>query len=89
MPATTHLQLYRWTVNGPNDDGDYEIEDHEGDVVDEVSTLDDAIQVCTERATESYRERLWDAITGTDVDGFPLFTLQAIAEMLGHTAESL
>jgi len=87
MTTTALFTLYRWTVTGdPNEDGNYEVLDHDGDVVDECTILEDAIDSCTQGATESYRERLWEAICDTDVDDFPTYILQAIADQLGYNA---
>ena len=90
MTATKSLfSLHHWSVVGPNEDDNFEIVDQDGDVMDEATTLEDAIEACTEQATESYRQRLWDAITETDPDDFPLYILQAIADQLGHNAQTL
>ena len=88
METATLFTMHRWTV-AKNEDGNYDIFDHEGDYVDEATTLDDAIESCTEQATESYRQRLVEAIQNADTEGLELYTLQCIVDMLGMKATSL
>jgi len=87
--ATALFTLHRWTVTGPNDDDNYEVLDHDGDMYDECTTLQDAIESCTKNATESYRERMIEEIQNADLDDFPTYVLQAILDQLGGNAQTL
>jgi hypothetical protein len=99
MTATTEskpvFRSYGWTVVedlAPADPDDYTwlVKDRDGDVYDCRETREEAIELCAKHGVAEYRERLWEAIAGeTDPDDFPLHTLQAIAEMLGHNAKTI
>ena len=88
------FECYGWTVVedlAPEDPDDYTwlVKDRDGDVYDCRETREEAVELCSEHGLAEYRERLWSAITETDPDDFPLHTLQAIADMLGHNAQTI
>jgi hypothetical protein len=89
------FECHGWTVVedlAPEDPDDYTwlVKDRDGDVYDCRETRAEAVELCSEHGLAEYRERLWAAITEeSDPDDFPLHTLQAIADMLGHNAKTI
>jgi len=88
------FESYGWTVVedlAPEDPDDYTwlVQDRDGDVYDCRETREEAVELCSEHGLAEYRERLWNAITNADPDDFPVHTLQAIADMLGHNAKTI
>ncbi len=85
---TPLFTCHHWTVT-INDDTNYDVLDEEGDVQDECTNVDDAIEACRDQAEAAYRERLWAAIQDADPEGLPLYILQAVADSLGLNAQTI
>jgi len=82
MTATTEtFRWYRWTIS-KNEDGNFDVIDQDGNIADEATTEQDAIEACTEGGTDAYRQRLWDAITEADPDSIDLDELEKITRIL-------
>lgn len=86
MTANRPLYCYRlWTVVRGDDDT-FDVIDHDGNVVDGAFRLEEAKEACRTGADESYRDRLWDAITEADPSDVHTKDLEQIARLLGIDA---
>jgi hypothetical protein len=77
------LYAHRGWMVEENEDGKFDILDHDGDVTDEADTLEEAIETCHDAAEESYRERLVEAFEDFDWYGMEDDDLADIAIRLG------
>lgn len=84
MPTRTKTlhESRGWTVVA-GEDGTFDVLDRAGEVVDGAYTLEDAIAACDEGSLESYRERLWEAITEADIEDVQTCFLEQVADLLG------
>ena len=85
MTATKPKPLFThrlWHVE-PGEDDTFDIYDHDGNVVDGAYSLEDAIEACRSGADESFKSRLWDAITEADPEEVSTEELELVARLLG------